>query len=81
MKLILLCLLSISLFADKLEFPSKVKETIAIQVSQTKIISFKILCINGYQYLYIAESQTTTQMFEKIGINSSPIKCNGFEDK
>ena len=88
-KLIILfvSLLSINALADKLseqklEF-NKVIETINITENNLKL-DFKIICLQGYQYLYLASSgDNPTQMFSKDrkSKQSVPVSCNGFEDE
>ena len=91
-KLIILCfgLLGINALADKLseqklEFnkANKVIETINIKENNLKL-DFKIICLKGYQYLYLASSgDNPTQMFSKDrkSKQSVPVSCNGFEDE
>ena len=83
MRLLFLCLLSVSLFADKLKFTDENKVVETFNITDKNIyLDFKILCIKGNQYLYLVGSNANpTQMFKKIGINSTPLECNGFEDK
>ena len=92
MKLIILFfgLLGINALADKLseqklEFnkANKVIETINIKENNLKL-DFKIICLKGYQYLYLASSgDNPTQMFSKDrkSKQSVPVSCNGFEDE
>lgn len=73
MKLFLILLLSVGLFA----------ETINVKDSRINL-DFKILCINGNQYLYLVGSNSNpTQMFKKLKYSnvSIPIECNGYEDE
>lgn len=81
-------LLGINALADKLseqklEFNkvNKVIETINIKENNLKL-DFKIICLKGYQYLYLASSgDNPTQMFSKDrkSKQSVPVSCNGFE--
>lgn len=93
MKIIIgLIVLISSVFAEsKLKFENKIIEEIAIQDTRRSFINFKIICINGYQFLYTMDSKgdgSTTQMFySPKGGNpnistkpSTPLKCNGFEE-
>lgn len=84
MKLLFLCLLSISLFGDKLKFNdgNKVVETINI-TDKNIYLDFKILCIKGNQYLYLVGSNANpTQMFKRRGTGDTiPLECNEYEDK
>ena len=83
-------LLGINALADKLseqklEFnkANKVIETINIKENNLKL-DFKIICLKGYQYLYLASSgDNPTQMFSKDrkSKQSVPVSCNGFEDE
>lgn len=89
MKLILLVLIvgsfTLNLQAEqKFNFnnQNKVIETITIKEKNLKL-DFKILCINGYQYLYrFGSGDNPVQMFskDKKSRQSVPISCNGFED-
>lgn len=82
-KLFLLILSVIVLNAgDKIKFENKIVEEIAIQDSARSFINFKVLCINGYKYLYVDSSKTTTQMFQKPkgNIVLQPVACTGDEN-
>lgn len=65
----------------KFKFQNKIVETITFKEGKLEI-DFKILCINGYQYLYRFGSGAPIQMFstDKKSRQSVPIGCNGFED-
>ena len=93
MKIIIsLIILISSLFAEsKLKFENKIIEEIAIQDSRRSFINFKVLCINGYQFLYTLDGKgdgSTTQMFyspkttnpNNSAKPSTPLKCNGYEE-
>ena len=83
---ILFLILFVSLFISnsqaeqKFKFENKVIETITIK-DKNLYLDFKILCINGYQYLYVFGSLSAEQMFstDKKSKQSVPISCNGFE--
>lgn len=75
---------SLSLFASeqKLKFENKVLETIYINDGRNFTVDFKILCLNGYKYLYRVSGDNASQMFyrDKKLNQSLPIECNGFEE-
>ena len=93
MKIIISIMLLISsVFAEsKIKFENKVIEEIAIQYSMRSFINFKVICINGYQFLYTTDNKgngSTTQMFyspkttknDNSAKPSTPLKCNGYEE-
>lgn len=89
MKIIIsLIVLISSVFADsKLKFENKIIEEIIIQDSSRSFINFKIICINGYQFLYTMDGKgdgSTIQMFYspkgQVKQIPQPIKCSGFEE-
>ena len=66
---------------------NKVIENIEIKDNigfSPRTINFKVLCIDGYQYLVTDNNSTTNtvQMFyrPKNTRDSVPIRCNGFEE-
>ena len=69
--------------ANKANKANKVIVTINIKENNLKL-DFKIICLKGYQYLYLASSgDNPTQMFSKDrkSKQSVPVSCNGFEDE
>ena len=95
MKIIITFIILISsTFADsRIKFENtqiaenKVIENISIKDNigfSTRTINFKVLCIDGYQYLFTDNNSTTNtvQMFyrPKNTRDSVPIRCNGFEE-
>ena len=89
MKIIIgLIVLISSVFADsKLKFENKIIEEIIIQDTRRSFINFKIICINGYQFLYTMDGKgdgSTTQMFYspkgQVKQIPQPTKCSGFEE-
>lgn len=85
MKIFFLIITSLSLFASeqKLKFENKVLETINVKDDRFINLDFKILCLNGYQYLYrVGSGDNASQMFyrDKKLNQSLPIECNGFEE-
>lgn len=92
MKYLFFIILTLSnLFAEsKIKFEyqqNKIVQNIAIQDSSRSFLSFKVLCISGYQYLYTVDSKgpgNTVQMFYtpkgQVKQIPQPIKCSGFEE-
>ena len=89
--IIILSLIALNLCAEsKLKFENKIVEEISIQDSQRSFLHFKVLCLNGYQYLYVDSAKSTgvvgstTQMFytpKGPGKQTpQPLKCNGYEE-
>jgi len=82
MKYIILTVLMVSSsFAE-----NKIIDYISIKDSigfSPRTINFKVLCIDGYQYLLTeGSSSAIVQMFyrPKNTRDSVPVKCNGFEE-
>lgn len=95
MKIIITFIILISsIFAEsKIKFEdtqitkNKVIENIEIKDNigfSPRTINFKVLCVDGYQYLVTDNNSTTNtvQMFyrPKNTRDSVPIRCNGFEE-
>lgn len=95
MKIIITFIILISsIFADsRIKFENtqiaenKVIENISIKDNigfSPRTINFKVLCVDGYQYLVTDNNSTTNtvQMFyrPKNTRDSVPIRCNGFEE-
>lgn len=76
-KFILLLCLSSVLFADsRLKFSEKPVLT-APTLMEKRTLDFKIICVKGYQYLVMTESNDVTQMFKRTKDNKSvPISCD-----
>lgn len=81
----LITIISLGLFATepKIQFENRVLETINVKDDRYINLDFKILCLNGYQYLYrVGSGDNASQMFyrDKKLNQSLPIECNGFEE-
>ena len=83
MRIFFLIITSLSLFASepKLKFENKVIDTIYVNDGRNFTVDFKILCLNGYQYLYRVSGDTNQMFYRDKKLNQSfPIECNGYEE-
>lgn len=89
MKIIITFIILISsIFADsriKFEDTQITKNKVIENIEfSPRTINFKVLCIDGYQYLVTDNNSTTNtvQMFyrPKNTRDSVPIRCNGYEE-
>ena len=83
--------LSLSVQAEELKVTTLETKQVNYENGRLGASYFKIICINGYQFLYTMYGKgdgSTTQMFysPKSGNSnistkpSTPLKCNGYEE-